>query len=199
MPTNVLPLDEYLNDHLPYEQMMLKYTFERVSSGELRQLEWNAHFESFSVHARNLYQFLTNGDADIKAHHYVPAGFRSSKTSETIRTFEQLNRQVHHLSAKRTGDSAAKVQLDHARSAYDWLTENLEQFLNALSTERALTWTTARIAMLDVSGLPGTLGPSHTGATAISSTSPLPALRAQRASRFKPTRSCPAGPVSASR
>jgi len=51
----------YLQEHLPYELKMLRYTY-----GQLLQkqhcLSWNAHFESFAVHARNLVNFLTNGD-----------------------------------------------------------------------------------------------------------------------------------------
>jgi hypothetical protein len=50
---------EYLSEHLFYELLMLRYTAMQLK--EVReQLAWNSFFESFGVHARNLYDFARN-------------------------------------------------------------------------------------------------------------------------------------------
>jgi hypothetical protein len=43
-------------------------------------LSWNAHFESFAVHARNLVNFLTNRDTgNFKAAAFVAGGYKATK------------------------------------------------------------------------------------------------------------------------
>jgi len=50
---------EHLGDHLPYEVLMLRHSYERTL--EVRYaLDWNAFHEAFAVHARNLFDFLMN-------------------------------------------------------------------------------------------------------------------------------------------
>ena len=62
---------DYLKEHLPYMLKMLRYTFSRMQD-EPNYLSWNAHFESFAIHARNLVNFLTNADKNnLKAGEFV--------------------------------------------------------------------------------------------------------------------------------
>jgi hypothetical protein len=44
---------DYLEEHLPYMMKMLRYTHGQMLQKQ-HYLCWNAHFESFAVHARNL-------------------------------------------------------------------------------------------------------------------------------------------------
>jgi hypothetical protein len=52
---------DYLDEHLPYTLKMLRYTHGQMLQQQ-HYLSWNAHFESFAVHARNLVNFLTSND-----------------------------------------------------------------------------------------------------------------------------------------
>ncbi len=50
---------EHLREHLPYELLMLRHTYDRIN-GNRYTLDWNAYYESFTIHARNLLDFLNN-------------------------------------------------------------------------------------------------------------------------------------------
>ena len=50
---------DYLEEHLPYELLMLRHTHSTLLQTQ-DVLNWNAFFECFVVHARNLYNFLRN-------------------------------------------------------------------------------------------------------------------------------------------
>jgi hypothetical protein len=67
---------EYLEEHIPYMVKMLRYTYGQMQQ-EQHYLTWNAHFESFAIHARNLVNLLTNNDTgNMKAHNFIN-GFRA--------------------------------------------------------------------------------------------------------------------------
>ena len=89
---------EYLTKHLAYERQMLGYTFSQLHS-QGNQLAWNAHFESFCIHARNLYCFLNNrkGSATLRACDFSPAwaGRSNNQILQNMDTF------IFHLSAGR--------------------------------------------------------------------------------------------------
>lgn len=48
----------YLEEHLPYELVMLQHTFQRLQ--EATGNDRNAFIESFCIHAKNLKMFVTN-------------------------------------------------------------------------------------------------------------------------------------------
>ena len=50
---------EHLGDHLPYEMLMLRHSYQRTLENRYA-LDWNAFYEAFAVHARNLFHFLIN-------------------------------------------------------------------------------------------------------------------------------------------
>ena len=49
----------HLGDHLPYELLMLRHSYQRTFEDRY-PLDWNASYEAFAVHARNLFDFLMN-------------------------------------------------------------------------------------------------------------------------------------------
>jgi hypothetical protein len=94
-PENLL---DYLDDHLRYERQMLGFTFELVYSLPTGLL-WNAIFESFAIHARNLYDFFRhegNAATSYRAVDYVPG---RSKSDCDLK-FNELDTLLH-LSASR--------------------------------------------------------------------------------------------------
>jgi hypothetical protein len=110
-------LIEYLDDHLKYERNMLRFTFDMLfKSGEKR---WCAFFESFGVHARNLYIFLRNS-ADyrsyVRADDYVPGHCTKSNFS---RVDEKMNSSFFHLSTSRLKNKP--VTLKDAIEIGEWI------------------------------------------------------------------------------
>jgi len=98
---------DYLQEHLPYMLKMLRYTYGQMLQ-EQHYLSWNAHFESFSIHARNLTRFLSNKDrGNFKAAEFVKdykASFisqsnapRMSSPNSTLKTPKQ-----YQIGSKRT-------------------------------------------------------------------------------------------------
>lgn len=65
----------YLADHVAYECEMLRHTYTRLHD-TAPGLDWNVIYESFGIHARNLYDFFRNeGNAQttFRAGDYVVA------------------------------------------------------------------------------------------------------------------------------
>lgn len=131
---------EWLKEHLAYELDMLHFTLERISVLP-ESPEWNAHFESFAVHARNLYGFLTNdsGQGNYNASDFVPH-FRSAKTDLTKGAFPKLLFQVLHLGKRRPTSTHGKFTLDICRQFYSWIEENFKMFTDQLGEPYASAW-----------------------------------------------------------
>ena len=143
MPMRGEDLERYLDDHLPYERMMLEYTFRKISVGQ-SQCDWNAYYESFAVHARNLYEFLTNGDGNAKAHEFVPDFKAKKDQSVTVPIFSKLGAQVHHLSPSRPSEEEKKVQLTDAQAIHAWIEKHFAEFVSTLPENMKPFWNEAR-------------------------------------------------------
>jgi hypothetical protein len=128
--------EDWLNEHLPYELMMARY-----SIGQLRQLstfwlDWNAFLSSFAVSACNLAAFLTNGEKkgnNFQAHDFIE-GFRSRKESLS-KVFEKLEPQVFHLGKARPTDQG-KFTLQEAEAIHRWIEGEMDQFVRQLGSWR---------------------------------------------------------------
>ncbi|SRR5208282_4832603 len=125
---------DYLQEHLPYMLKMLRYTY-----GQMRQqqhyLSWNAHFESFAVHARNLTNFLTNSDkGNFKAADFV-TDYKARK-GDLSGPMSRLGDQVFHLAKRRPTEVVAKFNTDHAKDVSDWIETNFADFLTKLKPEQ---------------------------------------------------------------
>jgi hypothetical protein len=119
---------EYLVEHLAYEREMLGYTYGAIHAPKER-LPWNAHFESFSVHARNLYRFLRSkedGNTSIRANHYV-----EQAKADHLTDFEDVEIAVMHLSRGRL--ASKKVDLDQADRLAQWIDNAWTRWCSALA------------------------------------------------------------------
>ena len=122
---------DYLDEHLPYMLKMLRYTYGQMLQGQ-HYLSWNAHFELFAVHARNLVNFLTNSDTgNFKAHEFV-RDFKARK-GDIDGPMRKLEQQVFHLAKARPKDAVGKFNSEHAGRVGEWVEENFEDFLSKLS------------------------------------------------------------------
>lgn len=131
----------YLNEHLAYERRMLRFTFKMLF--ETDGPRWCAMFESFGVHARNLYDFLRHegkGATNIRAVDYVP----NRKKSEALATIDaKMNSSLFHLSTSRlenkpvTLSDAVVIGAWIDREWQAWATQLPEPFRGMVDTERA--------------------------------------------------------------
>lgn len=127
-------IEAYLREHLPYELLMLRYTGQRLLEN-LSPLNWNAHYESFVVHARNLYKFLTN-DEDVQAGAFA-RDFRARRPGFPT---QKLNAQVLHLSAGRPIASEEKLQTSDVQACLQWIESEFAKFLVALPPSLSVQW-----------------------------------------------------------
>jgi hypothetical protein len=127
----------YLKEHLTYELLMLRYTAKKISQAQ-QQLDWNAYFESFAIHARGLYHFLVNdGDPrNFEAKHF--ASYKAKKTNETIRVFEKIHFQVLHMGKRR--EESEKVTLNDVAAVTKWVEENINGFASQLNEPYRSKW-----------------------------------------------------------
>jgi hypothetical protein len=114
---------------------MLRYTYGQMLQ-EQHYLSWNAHFESFAVHARNLVRFLTNSDkGNFKASEFAQGGYKA-RVGDLHGAMAKLEDQVFHLGKKRPKEFVGKFNTEqHAKSDHDWIEENFPGFLRELDGE----------------------------------------------------------------
>ena len=126
--------DLYIKEHLPYETEMLRYTQSALNAVSVTRLDWNAMYESFAVHARNLYMFLTNEDgSNAKANDFVSA-FRAEKDDQTKGIHQRFLTRVFRLRPKRPFLSEEKIGISDINIYFCWIEKNLESFRGKLSS-----------------------------------------------------------------
>jgi hypothetical protein len=117
---------KWLDEHLPYELMMARYTIKRLKE-RIFWLDWNAYNSGFAVAAANLSGFLTNGDTgNLKASDFVE-GFKSRK-GDLASTFAKMEPQIFHLGKGRPSDKG-KFDIKDATDAYDWIEAEMAKFI----------------------------------------------------------------------
>jgi len=129
---------DYLDEHLPYMLGSVRYDFNKLTQ-VLFFRDWNASFQSFSVNARNLVEFLTNADkGNFKAGDFVE-GFRLRK-GNIQGPMRELDQQVFHLGKSRPRDSHGKFDTSAAKQIFDWIEVGMNEFLEKLSPDDRNVW-----------------------------------------------------------
>jgi hypothetical protein len=93
----------YLEEHVAYERTMLGYTYARLHD-TAPGVGWNVVYESFGIHARNLYDFFRNEgktQTPFRADDYVD----SWPKPNALLSFNELD---VFLSICRRGEPSAK-------------------------------------------------------------------------------------------
>jgi hypothetical protein len=127
---------DYLDEHLPYMLKMLRYTFGQIKKDQW-YLDWNAYFESFAVNARNLVEFLTNGDkGNMKATYFILGGFHRAKNESNknniTNLMKALDEQVFHLGSGRPREQSLKFGREAVGRVYPWIEKYMKEFVDAL-------------------------------------------------------------------
>lgn len=130
----------FLREHLPYELLMLRYTLKKLAMPQ-NILDWNAYFESFATHGRNLYCFLTNDkdSKNFKARDFINQ-FDAGKTNDTIGAFSKLNPQIFHLGKQRKNNKIGKANTEEANQIGCWIEANFSMFIDGLGHEYGSNW-----------------------------------------------------------
>ena len=120
---------KWLDEHLPYELMMARYTIKKLKE-PVFWLDWNAYHSAFAVAAANLAAFLTNSDTrNLKAADIVP-DFRSRK-GDLSSTFAKMEPQIFHLGKARPSDKG-KFDINDAIKVFDWIEAEMSKFVSQL-------------------------------------------------------------------
>lgn len=127
--TTEAELIEALDDHLAYERDMLGHTYTIIQTTQ-NQAEWNAHFESFCVHARNLYDFLRSDGKQgaFKARDYLPG----HKPAACL-AFNDIDTGILHVTNHRTRKQ--KIDLEQANRLAHWIDREWARWCGALPTK----------------------------------------------------------------
>jgi hypothetical protein len=130
----------YLPEHLLYEVLMLRFTLMRLDMDQT-QLLWNALYEAFGVHARNLYDFLRNEKAsrNFKADDFID-GFALNDRNAVHGLMQKMYEQILHLGKQRTADKNEKIQLDDVKKVAVWIEQGLNQFAIELPEPYKSKW-----------------------------------------------------------
>ena len=109
-------LKAYLAEHLTYERDMLRFTYSMLF--QMNGLRWCAMFESFGLHARNLYDFLRHeGQAGntVRACDFV----EGHKKPQHSNIDKKMNESFFHLSTLRLENTA--INLPDAIEIGSWI------------------------------------------------------------------------------
>ena len=132
---------EWFREHLTYEWNMLQYSLRRMNETNSPSLDWNCFYESFGVHARTLYEFLTN-EADsrsFKASDYT-SSYRIAKSNLTKGAFEKINRQVFHLAKNRPAAAEDKFNSSGCRRLFELFGDEMARFIGKLPDKYQAAW-----------------------------------------------------------
>lgn len=115
----------YITDHLKYEHDMLAHAFRRVHNTP-PGADWNAFYESFCLHARNLAYFFRHKE-DLSAQLFAP-GHKKAKHNSV---FERLNSFLFHQSDRR--EWKRKPNLHDLQEIGAWIDNEWARFVSGVS------------------------------------------------------------------
>jgi len=120
---------KYLGEHIKYERDMLAFCYAKLHNTR-PGLEWNAFYEAFGIHARNIYNFLRNDGGTtttFRADQYV----QSWKRPGPLLKFNGLDLFLFHMSKSRL--EHAKLDLQRLKELGKWLDDEWAKWVGALS------------------------------------------------------------------
>jgi hypothetical protein len=116
---------------------MLRFTYQRIFDTQ-HKLQWNAYFEAFCVHARNLALFLRNDDDSRtrQADQYV----KFKAPAPPIQIKQPIAVYVVHAGTSRSAEAKDKFNRDDATKAFEWIEEQFKKFLAELPPDFRDCW-----------------------------------------------------------
>ena len=155
---------KWIEEHLPYEFQMFEHTAGKLAM-PLPRLDWNAFYESFGVHARVLYDFLTNraGPNNFKAKDFI-AGFKSEKNNLTKDFIQRVGPQIFHPGKNRPHREVEKLSGHDCRAFAQWISDEMNRFVANLKEPYRSKWNCSQANLPNPSDII-TLSPGRPTAT----------------------------------
>jgi hypothetical protein len=132
--------EEFFTHHLPHEIEMFRATYELARAAR-PAAEHEALLESFLLHARNLIEFFQDRPScDFDPRMFTAGSYQVNRDFVADTVLPRLNRQIGHLTVKRTTQEADRL------GPRDWalilraLEEEIARFTRALSKDYAAKW-----------------------------------------------------------
>jgi hypothetical protein len=130
----------HLEEHLPYELLMLRYTHQQLFAPQ-HQLDFNCYLECFVIHARILYNFLTN---EQDARNFKATDFGQSYQplphNELSGAMFKLNSQILHFAKCRPNQPEKKFNTARVDKIHKWIEREISRFVKELSPEYRSHW-----------------------------------------------------------
>jgi hypothetical protein len=130
--TTTNQLIEQLQDHLPYELLMLRYTHARMQA-ETHDLVFNTMYECFCMHARNMWDFLHNEGTgnNLKVKEFAKE-YRAPEDQKAQRIINfDMQGQVFHFGKSRPSKQTDKVGLEKCKAVFDYIEKAFSEFMAA--------------------------------------------------------------------
>jgi hypothetical protein len=133
--------ESLIKHHIPYELWMMRDSLAAALRGAPSRFQQNLHVEGFALHARNLIQFLKNGeDCGFNPTDYTTDAFSVKKTFIRSTLVEMINTQSSHLTAKRTQEQEKKFDEPHWRETAEAVENELKRWITNLKPKWAEKW-----------------------------------------------------------
>ena len=126
-------LDSFIKHHIPYELWMMRDSLAAALRGAPNRFQQNLHVEGFALHARNLMEFLKNGESCG----YNPTDFTTNAFSverKFIRgtLVDMINEQISHLTVDRTQKQEEKFDEPQWRETAEAVENELNRWIKNL-------------------------------------------------------------------
>jgi hypothetical protein len=119
---------------------MLRFTRMRLK-GVQEQLLWNALYESFGVHARNLYDFLRDekDSRNFKASDFVQ-NFELDDRNDVHGLMQTMYQQLLHLGKRRAAAKNGKIDVTDIEKIATWIEAGVHKFTAELQPPFRQHW-----------------------------------------------------------
>jgi hypothetical protein len=133
--------ESLIKHHIPYERWMMRESLAAALRGAPNHFQQNLHVEGFALHARNLIEFLKNGDnCGFNPTDFTTLAFSLERTFIRVTLVEMINKQISHLTADRTQKQEKKFDEPHWRKTDEAVENELKRWIKNLKPEWAEKW-----------------------------------------------------------
>jgi hypothetical protein len=133
--------DSFIKHQIPYERWMMREALATARGGASSRFQQNLQVEGFALHARNLVEFLKNGEAcGFNPTDFTTKAFSVNRKFIRDTLVEMINTQISHLTAERTEKSEEKFGESHWRETADAVENELSRWIASLTPEWVAKW-----------------------------------------------------------
>ena len=130
-----------MRHHLPYELWMMRESLAAAKRGAPTRFQQNLQVEGFAVHARNLIEFLKNGDAcGFNPADFTTDAFSVNRTFIRQKLVDMINEQISHLTSDRTENQNEKFDEPQWLETASAIEKEFKRWTNNLSSRWAAKW-----------------------------------------------------------